>query len=248
MPPRLHQANIDRIESSEEGGEEIGIDVPEIKGEVDQEVYKRQFINMLIQGAAVTKTHAYHLASKRLNAIDPNLIKLYGTLVSLGDLSYWMKPEDEFEGGEHGGEAAIDIEDSDDGDKVYTVNATAITFPLLIQELVKGLYEVVAHNVVDDPQVRQHVYNRADTLRDEEWHIMKGPAVWMHFNHIINKVDGSEVLPRVLNRIVSLSPSEFSAVIRGILNETPESETYLRELVKEIKAEVEAEDAEDNEG
>lgn len=245
MPPKMHQDNMDRIEpkSDEEGEQALGANVPEIADQLNVEVSKREVVNMLIQGAAITKTHAYHMGSTILNEIDPELIKLYGTLVALGDLSYWMKPEDVF-GGEHGGEESIEV---DEEDRVYTINATAITFPLLVQELVKGLYEVVAHNVVEDPQTRQHVYNKADTLKAEEWHIMKGPAVWMHLNHVVNKADGAQYMPRILNHLVTLSAGEFSDVVRGILNETPESLQYIKDTVAAIKADVEAEDAEDDE-
>jgi hypothetical protein len=243
MPPKAHQDNMDRIEpkTDDEAEQALGVNVLTIAQQLDVEVSKREVVNMLIQGAAVTKTHAYHMGSAILNEINPELIKLYGTLVALGDLSYWMKPEDVF-GGEHGGEESIEV---DEEDQVYTINATAINFPLLIQELVKGLYEVVAHNVVEDPQTRQHIYNKADTLKAEEWHIMKGPAVWMHLNHVVNKADGAQYMPRILNHLVTLSAGEFSDIVRGILNETPESLQYIKDTVAAIKADVEAEDAEE---
>ena len=103
-----NMANIEPEEPSDEETSDLGLDVPEIKAQFDQEVNKRKFINILIQGAAVNKTHAYHLASERLNEIDPDLIKLYGKMTALGDLSYWMKPEDVF-GGKHGPAHSIGI-------------------------------------------------------------------------------------------------------------------------------------------
>jgi hypothetical protein len=246
MPEEMgaqNMANIEPEEPDEETVSELGLDVPEIKQQVDKEVYKRKFINFLIQGAAVNKTHAYHLAAERLNEIDPELIKLYGKMTALGDLSYWMKPEDVF-GGKHGGQESIDVEQDDDGEDVYTINATAINFPLLIHELAKGLYEVVFHNVIEDPSIRAEVYKQADTLSQEEWGIMKGPAVWMHFNHMVNKLDAAQYIPRILNHITSLSADEFSDVVRGIFSETPEGFRYLKQVVDEIKAEDESQNEE----
>jgi hypothetical protein len=242
MPEEMGAKNMDNIDPEEPSEEEVadlGLDVPEIKAQFDQEVHKRKFINFLIQGAAVNKTHAYHLAAERLNEIDPELIKLYGKMTALGDLSYWMKPEDVF-GGKHGGQESIDVEQDDDGEDVYTINATAINFPLLIHELAKGLYEVVFHNVIEDPSVRARVYKDADTLSQEEWGIMKGPAVWMHFNHLVNKIDAAEYIPRILNHITSLSADEFADVVRSIFSETPEGLRYLKQTVDEIKAEDES--------
>ena len=242
MPEQMNaqnMANIEPEEPSEEETSDLGLDVPEIKAQFDQEVHKRKFINILIQGAAVNKTHAYHLASERLNEIDPDLIKLYGRMTALGDLSYWMKPEDVF-GGKHGGQESIEVEQDDDGEDVYTINATAINFPLLIHELTKGLYEVVFHNVIEDPSTRARVYKDADTLSQEEWGIMKGPAVWMHFNHLVNKIDAAQYIPRILNHLTSLSADEFAGVVRSIFSETPEGLRYLKQTVDEIKAEDEA--------
>ena len=246
MPEQMNaqnMANIEPEEPSEEETSDLGLDVPEIKAQFDQEVNKRKFINILIQGAAVNKTHAYHLASERLNEIDPDLIKLYGRMTALGDLSYWMKPEDVF-GGKHGGQESIEVEQDDDGEDVYTINATAINFPLLIHELTKGLYEVVFHNVIEDPSTRARVYKDADTLSQEEWGIMKGPAVWMHFNHLVNKIDAAQYIPRILNHLTSLSAYEFAGVVRSIFSETPEGLRYLKQTVDEIKAEDEAQSEE----
>ena len=246
MPEEMNaqnMANIEPEEPSEEESSDLGLDVPEIKAQFDQEVNKRKFINILIQGAAVNKTHAYHLASERLNEIDPDLIKLYGKMTALGDLSYWMKPEDVF-GGKHGGQESIEVEQDDDGEDVYTINATAINFPLLIHELTKGLYEVVFHNVIEDPSTRARVYKDADTLSQEEWGIMKGPAVWMHFNHLVNKIDAAQYIPRILNHLTSLSADEFAGVVRSIFSETPEGLRYLKQTVDDIKAEDEAQNEE----
>ena len=246
MPEEMNAQNMANIEPEEPSDEEtsdLGLDVPEIKAQFDQEVNKRKFINILIQGAAVNKTHAYHLASERLNEIDPDLIKLYGRMTALGDLSYWMKPEDVF-GGKHGGQESIEVEQDDDGEDVYTINATAINFPLLIHELTKGLYEVVFHNVIEDPSTRARVYKDADTLSQEEWGIMKGPAVWMHFNHLVNKIDAAQYIPRILNHLTSLSADEFAGVVRSIFSETPEGLRYLKQTVDEIKAEDEAQSEE----
>ena len=246
MPEEMNAQNMDNInqkDTSKEETSELGLDVPEIRQQFDQEVDKRKFINILIQGAAVNKTHAYHLASERLNQIDPDLIKLYGRMTALGDMSYWMKPDDMF-GGSHGGQESIDVEQDDDDEDVYTINAMAINFPLLIHELAKGLYEVVFHNVIEDPSTRSRVYKEADLLSQEEWGIMKGPAVWLHFNHLINTIDAAEYIPRVLNHITSLSGGEFAEVVRGILSETPEGLGYLKRIVDDIKAEDEAQNEE----
>jgi hypothetical protein len=244
MPQAGHQAQQARIEApdpDEEMSQELGLGVPEIQAEITPEVQKRKFLNLMIQGAAVSKTSAYHLASDALSQMDPQLVSLYGTLVALGDLSYWMKPDDMF-GGMQGGEESLSTEENEDGEEVNAINASAINFPILVHELVKGLYELAVHTATDedsDETLRQHVFDQADTLADEEWQIMHGPAMWMHFNHMMNKLGAHEYIPRVVNKIASLPASEFAERARQIFTESPEGLVYLKSVVDEVTAESE---------
>jgi hypothetical protein len=81
------------------------------------------------------------------------------------------------------------------------------------------------------------VFDQADTLADEEWHIMHGPAMWMHFNHMMNKLGAHEYIPRVINKIASLPASEFAERARQIFTESPEGLEYLRDVVAEVTSE-----------
>ena len=232
------QMQVEPGEESDEERAELGLDVPEIRGEYDAEAKKRRFINMMIQGAAINKNYAYHQIADQLRAIDPNLLDTYGKLMSIGELMYWMAPEDVFnqmQGSGQGGGGMEEVTPEEDG--TYTIRATALVFPVLIQELAKGLYEFLSHNEDDPEDVRKYAYDKGDTLGGEQWDIMKGPGVWRHFNHLVTQANAAELMGKIYRHIVTLPTGEFNELMQEILRETPRGRQYIQQLVAEIRAE-----------
>lgn len=227
-------------EESEEEQEQLGLNVPEIRGEYDAEAKKRRFINLLIQGAAINKNYAYHQIADELRAIDPNILTTYGKLMSIAELMYWMAPEDvfnEMQGSGQGGGGMEEIIPEEDG--TYTIRASAMVFPVLIQELTKGLYEFLSHNEDDPEDVRKYAYDKGDTLGGEQWDIMQGPGVWRHLNHLVNQADASELMGKIYRHLVTLPTGEFNTVMQEILRETPRGRQYIQQLADEIRGEEE---------
>tara|TARA_R110000803_G_scaffold5996_1_gene19668 strand:- start:1223 stop:1846 length:624 start_codon:yes stop_codon:yes gene_type:complete len=60
--------------------------------ELELEVDKRNVINAMMQGAAKKGHYVFHMVEDELNSIDPRLLGLYGKLMSLADLNYWIIP------------------------------------------------------------------------------------------------------------------------------------------------------------
>lgn len=218
----------------------MGLNVPHIRQEFDAEAQKRRFVNMMIQGAAINKNYAYHEVADQLRQIDPNLLTTYGKMMSIAELMYWMAPEDVFNqmmGTGQGGGGMEEVDTGEDG--VPVIRASALSFPVLIQELAKGLYEYLSYNEDDPDEVRKYAANKSDTLSGEQWDIMQGPGVWRHFNHLVNQANGTEYMGRVYRHIVTLPTGEFNELMQEILRETPRGRQYIQQLVNEIRAEEE---------
>ena len=232
------QMQVDPDEPNEQEQVDLGLNVPEIRSELDAEAKKRKFINLMIQGAAIIKNYAYHLIADRLREIDPHILTTYGKLMSIGELFYWVMPEENLNsmmGSGAGGGGMEEVVPEDDG--TYTIRAHAIVFPVLIQELAKGLYEFLSFNEDDPEDVRKHTYRVSDTLGGEQWDIMKGPGVWRHFSHLVDQAGGADLMGKVYRHIVTQSAGEFNRIMNDILKETPSGKKYLSDLVSEIKAE-----------
>lgn len=235
----MPQMQVEPEEETEEDRAELGLDVPEVRGEYDEEAKKRRFINLLIQGAAINKNYAYHQMAERLQQIDPNILTTYGKLMSIGELMYWVAPEDVFnamQGSGQGGGGMEEVTPEDDG--TFTIHASAMVFPVLIQELTKGLYEFLAHDEDEPAEVRKYTSAKSDTLAGEQWDIMKGPGVWRHLNELVNRVDGGEYMSRVFHHLVKLPTNEFNTMMQEILKETPRGQQYIQQLVTEIRGEA----------
>jgi hypothetical protein len=235
--PQMH---VDPEEAGEEERAEFGLDVPEIHGQFEDEAKKRRFINLLIQGAAINKNYAYHQIADQLRAIDPNILTTYGKLMSIGELLYWTTPENALNqamGSGQGGGGMEEVTPEEDG--TYTIRASAMVFPVLIQELTKGLYEYLSDDEDELPEVRKYTSGKSDTLGNEQWDIMKGPGVWRHLNHLVSQVDATEHMGRIFRHLVKLPPGEFNQLMQEILRETPQGRQYIADLADQIRAEEE---------
>lgn len=238
--PEGEQMQVEPGEETEEERAELGLNVPEIANEYDAEAQKRRFVNLLIQGAAINKNYAYHQIADQLRAIDPNILTTYGKLMSIGELMYWMAPEDVFnqmQGSGQGGGGMEEVVPEDDG--TYTIRATAMVFPVLIQELAKGLYEFLSHNEDEPEDVRKYAYSKGDTLSGEQWDIMKGPGVWRHLNHLVNQANAGELMGKIYRHLVTLPTGEFNEMMQEILRETPRGRQFIQQLAADIRAEEE---------
>jgi len=63
----------------------------------DIEKAKRRFINALIQGSSKKGHYMFELVRDELDRIDENLLNLYGVLMSVNDLMYWVLPDQAFD-------------------------------------------------------------------------------------------------------------------------------------------------------
>ena len=99
----------------------------------DIEKQKRRFLNQLIQGASKKGHYMFHLVEEELNKIDPNLINLYGIMMSINDLVYWIMPDQTTMMMAQSGESMAGKEEVDPDTDPPTIKARGISFPVLVQ-------------------------------------------------------------------------------------------------------------------
>lgn len=231
----LPGAQLDPEEEDEAAQAEL--EIAEIAQEMNLEAEKRRFVNTMIQGNAMHKNYAFHMADELLNGINPRLMNLYGTLMSLGELMYWAVPEQMQAAmmGGGGGHGAANIEQDEEG--VPTIRAQAIVFPLLVQELTKGLMEYLSHSDDEDPETRKRVQNKTDTLRNELWDTMRGPAVWKRVVDLIGP-DNQEFLPHIYSAIINMPPQQFIEFAKGMMRGSAEARQFVQRIAQEAKDEA----------
>ena len=219
-------------------------EVEEFMGDVENfnlERSKRRFINSLIQGAAFKGGHMYVLVSNELNDMDPRLLNLYGVSQALMEHAYWIFPDMENMAGGGGGQ--MGQSEVDEETDPPTVKAKAVTFPLLVHELVKGVYEIFGtHGLPDDPRQQEMVLNAEDTLPAEIWDSRLGPIFWEKFMATypmeLFDEDKKHIQHYLFMRFSALDAKEFFRVANLILSGDPKGNKFIQDMVNDIVREL----------
>jgi len=205
-----------------EQAKEVGEKLPSF--DIDLEVSKRRFINGLIQGAGINSLYMFHLIGEELNAIDPDLVNMYGLLSALTEFGYWVTSPTmsglELSDAPAGGQVKLDFSKEEP-----VVVAVALTFPMLVHELVKGVMELMSsHGLPEDEKTREQVLNRADNFQDETWDIRFGPEIWKRLVNALSTENlNNRALSMLYDEVVQLDAATFSDFVQGILSGNPEA-------------------------
>ena len=216
----------------------------------DLEKAKRRFINSLIQGASKKGHYMFHLVKEELDKLDPNLLNLYGVLMSVNDLLYWIMPDEMVMKAAESGQGMEGKEEIDDTTDPPTIKAKGLFFPILIHELLKGVYEVLGtQGLPDDPKAADMVMASQDTLPYEIWDLRLGPVIWEKFmDSYPEKLyddDLREIQNYLFSRFSSLTTDEFFDVAKMIMSGSDDGKKIVAKMVDEIIEELKSQEYED---
>jgi len=239
----------DAFKSANENADELEAFMDAME-QFDQQKAKRRFINALIGGASKKGHYMYQLVGEELNRLHPELIRMYGMSQSILDHLYWIYPEDMSQmmsasGGGQAGQSEIDTETDPP-----TVKARGITFPILLHELVKGVFEVLGtHGLPDDPRQAEMVIASQDTLPSEIWDLRLGPIFWEKFTAAypdeLFEEDKKYIQHYLFQRFSSLDPKKFFKLTKFILSDDPKGKQVLQIMVDEIVEELKEQNKKD---
>jgi hypothetical protein len=226
-------------------------EVEELMGDIENfnlERAKRRFINSLIQGAAFKGGHMYVMVRDEINDINPQLMNLYAVTQALMEHAYWIFPD--MEGMAGGGGGQMGQSEFDPETDPPTVKARAVTFPLLVHELVKGVYEVFGtHGLPDDPRQAEMVLSAEDSLPSEIWDSRLGPIFWEKFVSTypieLFEDDMKHIQHYLFMRFSALSAEEFMTLAKKILKGDPDGQRIIQRMVDEIVKELKEQDYKD---
>jgi hypothetical protein len=226
-------------------------EVEEFMGDMETfnlERSKRRFINSLIQGAAFKGGHMFNLVRNEINDINPQLMSLYAITQSLMEHAYWIFPD--MEGMAGGGGGQMGQSEVDEETDPPTVSAKAVTFPLLVHELVKGVYEIFGtHGLPDDPRQQEMILKAEDTLPSEIWDSRLGPIFWEKFVDTypmdLFDEDKKHIQHYLFMRFSALSADEFMRVAKMILKGDPRGQQFIQKMVDDIVIDLKDQDYKD---
>jgi hypothetical protein len=216
----------------------------------DLEKAKRRFINSLIQGASKKGHYMFSLVEEELNQIDPRLLNLYGVLMSINDLLYWILPDEMTSMMSGSGSGVAGTEEVDDTTDPPTIRAKGFFFPVLVHEILKGVYEVLGtQGLPDDPKAAEMVMASQDTLPYEIWDLRLGPVIWEKFTESypdkIYEDDLREIQNYLFSRFSALSTEQFFELAKEIMSGTANGKKAVAKMVEEIIEELKGQAYED---
>ena len=248
--------------TEEEIEQEFGVNGEEAEQDIEQfidafenfnaEVAKRRVLNALIQGSAKKGHYMFELANERLNQMDPNIINLYGVLMSVNDLLYWIFPDSMMSSPGGGGPPKAGKEEINIETDPPTIIVRAVFFPVLVHELIKGVMELIASKgLPKDQKSADMVMGVTDNLPSEIWDLRLGPYIWSKFVQSYPDRLFDDEIKHIQNYLFSrfsqLSTEEFFRVTKLILKGDPMGKQIIERMVSDIEEHLRNEDWEEEE-
>ena len=205
----------------------------------EMEKFKRRFINILIQGSAKKGHYMFELVREKINQINPRLANLYGIIMSINDLTYWLMSDETIQSMSASGSGVAGKEEIDDTTIPPTIKATGIFHPVLVHEVIKGIMEVFGtHGLPDDEKSQQMIIQSVDTMSNEVWDIRVGAVCWEQFSKQypfeIFEEGNKNIQHYLFARFCALDVEDFFESTPLILSNSSKGEKVIVDMVDDI--------------
>ena len=228
---------------------EVSIDeMPETE---ETEKAKRRIINGITQGASIRGAFGFMLFKEYLDAINPALVEKYNEILKmafgiyddenaiammLAALAQGQKMQ--------GGESEMEY---DEENEQFVIKAKAICFPMLVHEIVKGLYEIVGtEGFGADKEKNQAIVGAVDKLSNEPKDLQLGKFIYDAVSKIYNEsnIDDARVRELFFAEVYKLNDMEFIPFIENAINDelTNSQKQFASNTMKDIERDLKKDD------
>lgn len=242
-PNTPQEQNIDNLDEEEEE-------------EMLEDAKKRRLINSITQGASTFSKTAHYIQKEYIDIVGgegtsdkyrdlmQGALDMIDYMVATG-MTRQMSAGD-MEGSATGAQSVFyDFEK-----EKWVIKARAIVFPVLILEIVKGMYEIIGLFGFNDLERGEKVVSKVDKLQNEPEDIAYGQLIAKNLQDVINSLD-TNVSPEerddFLQDIYKLPGTEFVKLITGIINNsiTTTQKKQLQDLFTQMRQDKTADAADD---
>lgn len=248
------KAREDKPEDEEEE-DEMQFDHPEVPEINMPESVKRRIINGITQGSSIRGAFAYLLFREYLDDLDPTLVEKYNKILNLTFGIYdddnavammlaMLAQNQKISGGES--ECSAE-EDEETGEVKLTIKATALNFPFLVHEIVKGLYEIISlQGFSGDSESNAKLVQQTDTIETEPHDFQIGKFIYDDITKLWQDsgYDDSRIRELLFVEIYKLDDEEFLSFIQNALNNklTPKQTKWASDQMRDINADLKKDD------
>jgi len=229
------------------GGDEVSID----NTPPEAEKAKRRIINGITQGASIRGAFGFMLFREYLDQINPDLKEKYNEILKLAFGIY----DDEnaiammlaalAQGQKmQGGESEMEY---DEENEQFVIKARAICFPMLVHEIVKGLYEIVGtEGFGADKAKNQAIVGAIDKLSNEPNDLRFGKFFYDAISKLYNESDIEDARVRELffAEVYKLGEDEFFPFVENAVNDelTNDQKQWATNTMKDIERDLKKDD------
>jgi len=187
---------------------------------------KRRIINGITQGASIRGAFGFLLFKEYIDSINDTLVAKYSEILKLAFGIYddenaiamllAMIAQNQ---NMPGGESEMEY---DEENEQFVIKARAICYPMLVHEIVKGLYEIVGtEGFGTDKEKNQAIVGAVDKLSNEPRDLQYGKFIYDAINNIYANanVDDPRVRELFFASVYKLPDSEFFPFIENAIND-----------------------------
>jgi len=208
---------------------------------------RRRIINSITQGASIRGTKAFYIFKDILDVMDDTLVDQYNEIIGN---AYGIYDDDNAiammlammsqNSASQGGESEVDW---DDEEGTLVIKAKAIIFPILIHELVKGLYEILSlQGFSGDAEKNKQIVSKVDKATNEPEDLRYGKFIYDALaKHIIDSpYDPIKLRELFFIEVYKLPDTEFHEFIENSINDdlTLTEKNWVKNTLKRLNDET----------
>ena len=143
-----------------------------------------------------------------------------------------------------GGESEMEYDEENDQ---FVIKARALCFPMLVHEIVKGLYEIVGtQGFGKDKEQNKSIIGAVDKLSNEPRDLQYGKFIYDALNNLYveSNIDDARVRELFFTEVYKLEEAEFIEFIENIVNDklTPAQKKWAMDEMKDIEKDLKKDD------
>ena len=212
---------------------------------------KRRIINGITQGASIRGSFAFYLFREYLDLLDNSLVDKYGEILKqvfgiYDDENAIAMMLAALEQGQQmaGGSSEMEY---DEEEERFVIKARALCFPMLVHEIVKGLYEIVGtQGFGQDKEQNKAVIGAVDKISNEPRDLQYGKFIYDKLNDLYfeSEIDDARVRELFFTEVYKLGEAEFISFIENALNDklTPTQKNWAMGEMKNIAKDLTKDD------
>jgi hypothetical protein len=212
---------------------------------------KRRIINGVTQGASIRGAFAFLLFREYLDVLSPDLVDKYQEILKLSfgiydneDAVAMLLAMIAQKQNMPGGSSEMVY---DENEEQFVIKARAICFPMLVHEIVKGLYEIVGtQGFGADKEKNKSIIGQVDKLENEPRDLQYGKFVYDALNKLY--IDANVNDPRVRElffaEVYKLDDDEFIPFVDNAVSEklTPQQKQWASNAIRDIQSDLSKDD------